>query len=319
MKGPDLKFFLLKTAARCAIAFVAVSVLGMFSANAQIRPGGITPISRVYYHNGPLMSQPTVYVIWYGNWATTNKYDNAAGQQIVRDFLNAIGGSPYFAINTSLSTASNVITGNVTFGGETTDTGSQGKVLTNFKLSRVLTNAIVSGALPTDPNGVYFVLSSSDVYETSGFCRKYCGFHGHGDVAGTDIKYAFVGNAARCLRGCAPQLLGPNGNAAVDGMVSIIAHELSEAVTDPDLNGWYDLAHYETADKCSWTYGHHQYRAANGAWANMGWDFYDGNGAFQYHRDFLVQRNLVRVFTPAGMQVNFCATSYDSATGTFQQ
>ena len=55
-----------------------------------------------------------------------------------------------------------------------------------------------------------------------------------------DIKYAFVGNPDRCPVACAAQTTGPNGNAGADGMASIIAHELEEAVTDPDLNAWYD-------------------------------------------------------------------------------
>lgn len=302
---------------------LVVSLLSAVCVNAQpgIRMGANTPISPLYYHKGPLMSSPTVYVIWYGNWQQTNKYDNAAGQQIVRDFLNAIGGSPYLVINSSLSIGTNVVTGNVSFGGETTDTGSQGKVLSNLKIGRVVTNAIVSGALPSDANGVYFVLTSSDIVDASGFCTRYCGFHSHGVLSGTDIKFAFVGNAGRCIRLCTPQpVLSPNGNAAVDGMVSIIAHELSEAITNPDgRTGWFDLRHSENADKCAWTYGHHQYHAANGAWANMGWDYVDGNGGFLYHRDFLIQRNTVRVITKTGMQVNYCATGYDPVTKTYQQ
>ena len=30
----------------------------------------------------------------------------------------------------------------------------------------------------------------------------------------------------------------PNYNAEADGMASIISHELTEAVTDPELNAW---------------------------------------------------------------------------------
>jgi hypothetical protein len=30
---------------------------------------------------------------------------------------------------------------------------------------------------------------------------------------------------------------------------------LSETVTDPDLNAWYDASRYENADKCAWTFG----------------------------------------------------------------
>jgi hypothetical protein len=38
-------------------------------------------------------------------------------------------------------------------------------------------------------------------------------------------------------------------------MASIIAHELEEAATDPDLNAWYDRRGMENADKCAWTFG----------------------------------------------------------------
>ncbi len=50
-------------------------------------------------------------------------------------------------------------------------------------------------------------------------------------------------------------------------MASIIAHELEEAVTDPDLNAWYDHRGAENADKCAWTFG--STYTANGAYANM--------------------------------------------------
>ena len=81
---------------------------------------------------------------------------------------------------------------------------------------------------------------------------------------------------------CAAQSNSPNGNPGVDGMISVIAHELEEAVTDPDLNAWYDSSGAENADKCAWTFGHFQYQVANGSWANMRLGT----------RDYLIQRNL---------------------------
>ena len=39
-------------------------------------------------------------------------------------------------------------------------------------------------------------------------------------------------------------------------MVSIIAHELEETTTDPDVSaGWFDSKGAENADKCAWTFG----------------------------------------------------------------
>ena len=92
-----------------------------------------------------------------------------------------------------------------------------------------------------------------------------------------------LGDASRNLGACAEQTASsPNGNPAADAMASVIAHELEEATTDPDLNAWFDTRGYENADKCAWTFGT-TYRVANGAAANM------NLGGL----DFLIQRNWV--------------------------
>jgi hypothetical protein len=157
-----------------------------------------------------------------------------------------------------------------------------------------VSNQITSGALPKDTNAVYFVLTSSDVNATSGFCTQYCGWHTHGTIGGSDIKYAFIGNPDRCPSACEEQTLAsPNGNAGADGMASIISHELEEAVTDPDLNAWYDNRGQENADKCAWTFGT-EGTASNGSKYNQTF------GA----RQFLIQQNWVNA------SGGYCATSY---------
>jgi Phosphate-induced protein 1 conserved region len=249
---------------------------------AQPPAGSTSATSPILYHTGgTVLPTPNVYLIWYGNWAQGNGTDIAAGQQIVRDFLHGIGGSPYFNINTSYSLTGFTIDGNVNFGGETPDNYSQGKRLSDSKVQAVVRNAL--SRLGTDPNGVYFVLTSSDVSETSGFCTRYCGWHTHASLSGSDIKYSFVGNAARCISGCAAQTGGPNGNAGVDGMVSVIAHELEEATSDPDLNAWFDASGAENADKCAWTFGT-TYPLSTGAY----WNVLLANPS----RYYLIQRNL---------------------------
>jgi len=159
----------------------------------------------------------------------------------------------------------------------------------------VVSKAIGSHALPLDSNGVYFVLTSADVNETSGFCTQYCGWHTHGTITGTDIKFAFVGNPDRCPSACAAQDAGPNGNAGADGMASIVSHELEEAVTDPDLNAWYDRRGQENADKCAWTFGTTSTASiGNGAIYNMTLG----------SRQFLIQQNWVNA------SGGFCAKGF---------
>jgi hypothetical protein len=243
----------------------------------------------IQYHGGPiLLGTAHVYYIWYGNWT-----GNSA-QTILTDLASSIGGSPYYNINTTYTNgAGQAVSNSVAYVSSTSDAYSSGTSLTDSQILGVVKSAITSAALPLDANGVYFVLTSADVTASSGFCTQYCGWHTHGTINSTDIKYAFIGNPDRCPSSCAAQTAGPNGNAGADGMASIIAHELEETSSDPDLNAWYDKRGAENADKCAWTFGT-TYTSANGAQANMKLGT----------RDFLIQRNWVNA------SGGFCAVSF---------
>ena len=81
--------------------------------------------------------------------------------------------------------------------------------------------------------------------------------------------------------------VSPNNNVGADAMASIVAHELEEAATDPDLNAWWDVRGYENADKCAWTFGQKLSTTSTGAYFNMTLPA-PGGGS----RNYLVQRNL---------------------------
>jgi hypothetical protein len=251
----------------------------------RAKPGG----NGINYHGGPLMLGTNhMYYIWYGNWSGNTAVT------ILEDLARSIGGSPYFNINTTYYDGSNVhVSNSVTFGGSTTDNYSHGTSLSDSAIQAVVTSALTSGHLAYDPTGIYFVLTSADVTASSGFCTQYCGWHTYGTINGFNIKYSFVGNPDRCPSACEAQTTGPNGNAGADGMASIIAHELEEAVTDPNLNAWYDTRGRENADKCAWTFGT-TFPTGNGSVYNM------TLGA----RNYLIQQNWVNATG------GFCAKSF---------
>lgn len=230
------------------------------------------------YNNGPVMHGTTnVYYIWYGSWS-----GNTA-QTILNDFIHNFGGSAYYNINTSYyDTTGEHVTNAVRLAGTTTDSYSHGTALSDADVQDIVADVLTASKLPTDSNGVYFVLSSADVDETSGFCTAYCGWHTFATLNGKNIKYAFVGNSARCLNACAAQSTSPNGNAGADGMVSVVAHELEETTSDPNLNAWHGAGNSENADKCAWTFGT-TFPSNNGSIANM----HLGS------RDYLIQQNWV--------------------------
>jgi hypothetical protein len=47
----------------------------------------------------------------------------------------------------------------------------------------------------------------------------------------------------------------PNNNTDADVEISPLSHEMSEAITDPDLDAWSDAVGYENGDECAYTYG----------------------------------------------------------------
>ena len=218
------------------------------------------------YQGGPVMTAPkNVYYIWYGaNWDTASK-------NVLTNIGQNIGGSPYFNINsTYYDKAGTHIQNVVTYAGTATDSGSLGTQLSDANIQTIVSNAIGSGALPSDTNGIYFVMTDKNTTATSGFCTQYCGWHTHGTIGGKDIKYSFVSNPeTQCPAGCGVNNPTLNGTPGADAMASVFAHELEEATTDPDLNAWYSLqSGMENGDKCAWNFGTTS-TASNGAIYNQ--------------------------------------------------
>lgn len=262
--------------------------LNAASSDNAATPSAKAKTNGISYHGGPVMtSTKNIYFIWYGTWSSN-------AQSILTNLAQTEGGSSYFNINTTYTNSGGTkVSNSISYKGSTSNDYVQGKSLSDSSIKTIVSNAITSGALPKDTNGIYFVLTASDVNETSGFCTQYCGWHTSGSISGSDIKYAFIGNPARCLSSCAAQSNSPNGDAGADGAASIIAHEMEEASTDPDLNAWYDSRGEENADKCAWTFGT-EHAASNGSKYNVTFG----------SRQYLIQQNWVNA------SGGYCAMSY---------
>jgi hypothetical protein len=249
----------------------------------------------IYYHGGPIMpGNVNLYFIWYGNFVKGQAAsDSSETQSLLTTLFSAsgLGGASYARINSTYNDTSHTVTGDFALAQSAYDYYSRGKNLSDGSVAWIVANAIGTHVLPRDANGIYFVLSSSDVAETSGFCTRYCGWHSHAAIAGEDIKIAFVGNPDRCPSACEEQLISPNGDSGADAMASVTTHEIMEATNDPDLNAWYDTSGNESGDKCAWKWGPVTGILGNGAYnmtvaghnwlIQMGWENAEGGGCTQ--------------------------------------
>eukprot|EP00252_Welwitschia_mirabilis_P027885 TRINITY_DN976_c0_g1_i1.p1 TRINITY_DN976_c0_g1~~TRINITY_DN976_c0_g1_i1.p1 ORF type:complete len:336 (+),score=24.70 TRINITY_DN976_c0_g1_i1:623-1630(+) len=241
---------------------------------------GASSYVNMKYHMGPVLTSAiNVHPIWYGTW-------NLKEKRIISEFLQSISSS---TLSPSVSewwqtvqlytdqTGAN-ISKNIVIANEFHDYYSQGKSLTRLTVQKVIGNAINAkkNPLPVDhKSGLYLLLTSSDV-QVQDFCRAVCGFHyfTFPSIVGYTLPYAWVGHSGKqCPEVCAypfavpsymsgsgmKPLVPPNGDVGVDGMISVIGHELAELSSNPLINAWYagedPTAPTEIADLCEGVYG----------------------------------------------------------------
>ena len=93
--------------------------------------------------------------------------------------------------------------------------------------------------------GIYLPAGMKVTMSGGASCSSFCGYHGSYAYGGIKLRYAVFPylNCAACSL---------SGLTVADMMTIVMSHEIREAVTDPDLNAWYDASGYEADDKCAW-------------------------------------------------------------------
>ncbi|KAI5066077.1 hypothetical protein GOP47_0018701 [Adiantum capillus-veneris] len=282
---------------------------------------GSSPFVHMQYHMGPVLtSSIRVYIIWYGRWTSTQK-------ATIRDFLRSFSMGPAHRRPTvggwwntvqlyTDQTGSN-ISKSVMVAGEAYDHFSHGTILSRMSVQEVIRDSIKNGSLVVDSNGgLYMVLTSKEV-QMQDFCRAVCGFHyfTFPSIVGYTLPYAWIGNSAQqCPQFCAypfavpsymigfAPLKPPNRDVGVDGMISVIGHELAELSSNPLINAWYagndPSAPTEIADLCEGIYG------SGGGGSYMGSVLLDGSGASYNMHGVKKRRYLVQwIWNPS---VSYC-------------
>lgn len=133
-------------------------------------------------------------------------------------------------------------------------------------------------------------------YPTDSFCTAYCGFHESFTFQNQRMKYMYLGVPPEsCFGGCLVQpllrgsVVAPtSAGKGVYGAVSIMAHELAEAASDPEGQSWWDRdSGEENADICAYKVGTYYSYAGPGAFQTVRYNLVGANGS-----KFMIQQNL---------------------------
>ena len=216
------------------------------------RPARPRPNQNLVNHGGPVIhSARVVSIFWGPSWGTGGS-DNATANHIIA-FFNQFGTSSHYAVITQyFDSSGNIQTtslGNTAwFDSSTpptnvTDAAIQGEVLKYLGQSGVTFNA----------STIYEVFLPASSYSSDGNATscggpqlQYCAYHGHFSNGGRDIKYSAMPYPS--CGGCQSA-----GFGVAQNFDHFSCHETREAVTDEDLNAWYDRSGNEADDKCAWS------------------------------------------------------------------
>ncbi|HET6763013.1 MAG TPA: hypothetical protein VFH27_05055 [Longimicrobiaceae bacterium] len=263
--------------------------------------GGALVQAGINYHGGPVLQAGTNVAAIY--WAGSTIYNGgptpgstgagSADGSNVGYFLNHIGGSPYYNINSTYTNgAGTPIVNSVSytqFWANNSYNVPSGKTrVSDANMVALLQYAFNNGKLTYDPNTLYAIFTQGTVNLGGGFGTQYCAYHTHGTVTvggvSKTVLYAAMPDDYAKASACSAGYASPNGDPHADAEVSTLVHEIEETTTDMMGNAWYDSAGYENADKCAWTFGT-TFTTPNGGVANVTLGT----------KSFLIQRNWLNV------------------------
>jgi hypothetical protein len=207
--------------------------------------GRATPL---LYHGGPVQSAPTQVgaIYWGTSWGnSTFKGDKVSGLDTL---YSNVGGTGYAHTNSEYTDGSgnHVNTTSITQLADVTDLSAtpSGAPTTAQVLAEV---AKATGNKPVA--NAYYPVYSDRPRGTAG----YCAWHSAGTINGTPVQFGFFFNLDGDP-GCDPGDPSTTHSQGLEALANVTGHELSEMLTDPKLNAWYDQQGNENADKCAWTF-----------------------------------------------------------------
>ncbi len=174
-----------------------------------------------------------------------------------------------------------------------TDTYTPANCITDAQIQAEIQNVMTLKGWTGGISKMFLLFTSSgegscfDSTSTSCAYVQYCAYHSYFLSGTTPVIYANepYGNTTVCQ---APGTPSPNNDPPADTAATAASHEVSESITDPELNAWYTSQGNEIGDLCAYNYGTNTWDSGN---ANQMWNgrFYEVQREFDNHASACVR------------------------------
>ena len=177
-------------------------------------------------------------------------------------YYQIIGGKKSFIQNKGSAATTTFVDTNPYPKSGCSDTVTPGNCITDAQLQTEIQNVMTLKGWTGGLNKMYFVYTStgegSCFDSTSSSCAytAYCAYHSFFVNGTTPVIYANMPYADPnfCYAPGNGQT-SPNNDIPADAAANVSSHELTEAITDPELNAWFDSTGAEIGDICAWDFG----------------------------------------------------------------
>jgi len=214
--------------------------------------------SNLSYHSGGrvIPAAKVVNIFWGSSFSDLASPDSTYAQTVIA-FRNQYGTTPEFNVITQyyqnlgsgnqLITLSNLGTGTADWFDPSTPPTNVTDAAVQGEVQRYLATHTV------DYNTIYEVFTPRASYSSSGTSTScggphlsYCAYHSYYGSGATAVKYS-IQPYPSCA-GCSV-----SGWTDAQNQEHFVSHETREAVTDQQLNAWFDRSGNEADDKCAWS------------------------------------------------------------------
>lgn len=224
------------------VVLCAGCVAPLDETSQEVKGGGNSGPEMTFHGGSVLTASKTVAIFWGSEW-TQGAF---AGDKIsgLDAFFTGYGNSGYARTVTEYSG----ITGASTYLGHVIDASpAPAKAInSNAAIAEVCK---VTNNNP-DPAAFYAIYTSTGTGQAN-----YCGWHDWGACSnGMPVQVAYLPNLDG-VAGCSADDTWTTHSPGLAAVANVTAHELSEAITDPRGDGWFDSGHLENGDKCIQVYG----------------------------------------------------------------
>jgi hypothetical protein len=263
-------------------------------------------VGPLVYHGGPVIqSTLTTYAIFWvpaklqnGGATSMTAHYQTVESNLLRDYeAHGIDNNNTQYYQTTPTGAKQFIQNKGTFGGSYLDTdpypasgcadsATPGNCITDAQLQTELLKVMGIKGWTGGLTKMFLVFTSSNegsCFDSTGSsCAyvQYCAYHSYISAA-TPIVYGNepFGNPSICQSGGTPS---PNADPAADTAATAASHEITEAVTDPELDAWFTVGGSEIGDLCAYNYGANTFDSAK---ANQQWNgrFYELQTEYSNH------------------------------------